>query len=80
MLWPTGTLDDLRVLLQLKGLKQQEQSAIMAEVAASGSVSSGERGKSGANLTAKKSTGFFSRGLSDLKSATRNAAKGLVRK
>ena len=39
MLWPTGNLSDLRVLMQRKGMKAQEQTAVLAQVESSGAVS-----------------------------------------
>jgi hypothetical protein len=57
-LWPTGNLSDLRVLMQLKGMKAQEQTAVLAQVESSGAVSGSPTGTGAAVGTAPSSGGI----------------------
>ena len=52
VLWPTGNIDDLRVLMQLKGMKAQDQTAVLSQVESSGTVSDSPIGTTTASAAA----------------------------
>lgn len=83
MLWPSGSLSDLRILMQLKGMKTQEQMAVLSQVESTGAVTSqsteAASGVAGNNYQTSSSNGGGSSSVMGVKNA-RNVADQLKKK